>query len=206
VPEEVSDFIGIPANDPLNYADQFDMPYMLKRSGSDVARELGALTNVSVIFEASREANRRRLASSGKLKTRASDYEALTTNLDAYRSLEQSKQAVAEAEKIYARAVETREHIAELDALVGALNKNLDIPASRDIPDALGVVQASKSLDHLTSLVSVVQESERAVEKHSEAVEQYQESAREAREAYAQALRDAGTCPVCGQETHGIHL
>src|SRR6187402_3232806 len=63
VPAEVTEILGITPSTldegSINFAGQFDPPYLLKDTGGSVAKTLGELTNVSTIFAAVKEANRR---------------------------------------------------------------------------------------------------------------------------------------------------
>lgn len=206
VPEEVSQFIGIPAGDSLNYADQFDMPYMLKRSGGDVARELGALTNVSVIFEASREANRRRLGASGTLKTRAADYESLTKNLDSYRGLKDAERAIEDAEQDLIEAQQVQTRISGIAAALTKLAAVPDVPAARAIPDTRSFEELHTRIKNIEQLIAAVKRSDATVENCIDVSAAAYQKRTQAEEEYSEALRDAGTCPTCGQDTHGIHL
>jgi len=67
VPDAIQDAIRIDPS--LSIAGQFDPPYLLTASGGEVARTLGALTNVDVVLAAGREAARRRLQSSSTLRS-----------------------------------------------------------------------------------------------------------------------------------------
>jgi len=203
-PEEVSEFIGIPAKDPLNYSNQFDMPYLLTSSAAEVARTLGELTNVSVIFEASREANRQRLQAAGILKTRAGDYEQLTKNLDKYRSLKDNAIKLEQAEDILksARMVQTR--ISELEAI---LPRIVDIP---EVP-AINV----PSLDDINETHEQIKKLQQIIDAHSKAYTRFITSQEQAHELgqiaeqkeaeYTRVLREEGTCPTCGQSTEHVH-
>lgn len=205
VPEEVSAFLGIPANDPLNYADQFDMPYMLKRSGGDVARELGALTNVAVIFEASREANRRRLAASGTLKTRAADYQQLTSNLERYRTLEAEARAVESAEKLLSEARALEQKISLVRTTLATVENLGAVPAPRELPDTGEVVAISEKLSTLTEALELFESSSESLMRAEAALDEIRTARPSLEEEYAAVLREAGTCPTCGQETTHVH-
>lgn len=205
VPEEVSTFLGIPASDPLNYADQFDMPYMLKRSGGDVARELGALTNVSVIFEASREANRRRLAASSTLKTRAADYEGLTINLDKYRTLKEDMKNLVQAKELLGRARDIETRISQLDSFLTSLKNIPDIPTPRNIPDTSHAVEMLENIRRIEALIKEEESSRAMIAGASEKLAELAMVKEQYEEEYLEVLRDAGTCPTCGQETGGLH-
>jgi len=205
VPEEVTAFLGIPAGDALNYADQFDMPYMLKRSGGDVARELGALTNVSVIFEASREANRRARGASATLKTRASDYAGLTVNLDRYKSLKDDQQALTSAQEQLKQAKELATRIQRLDMLIAKLTSAPEVPEARTLPSTEDVETISAQVQQLSSLIRKAQQAQGTIENSIDDSAKAYLIREQAEEEYAEALRDAGTCPTCGQSTHDIH-
>lgn len=58
VPDGVSDVLGL-GESKLWLAGQFDRPFLLDETGAEVARVLGRLTNVTTIYAAVREANRR---------------------------------------------------------------------------------------------------------------------------------------------------
>lgn len=54
---EVAAVLGLDAD---NFSDQFDRPFLLADTASAVAGALGELTNITVLFDAQREANRQR--------------------------------------------------------------------------------------------------------------------------------------------------
>jgi len=85
VPEEVSAFLGIDSS--ITFADQFDRPYLLADSASEVARTFAALTNVHTVFAAAREANRTRLERSGRHKIRLADLEGIKAQREAFKAL-----------------------------------------------------------------------------------------------------------------------
>jgi DNA repair ATPase RecN len=108
VPEQVTQALQLLPADKgvsIHFAGQFDRPYLLDDSGSEVARELGELTNVSRIFEAVREANRRRLSTGQELKTREADLEDLKQQTETFRGLPARVKACEEAEAAFQRAV-----------------------------------------------------------------------------------------------------
>lgn len=203
-PEEVSEFIGIPAKDPLNYSNQFDMPYLLTSSAAEVARTLGELTNVSVIFEASREANRQRLQAAGTLKTRAGDYEQLTQNLDKYRNLKDNAIKLERAEDILksARMVQTR--ISELEAILPRIVEVPEVPTI-NIPDLDDI---NKTHEQIKKLQQIIHMHSKAYTRFITSQEQAHELGQiaEQKEAeYTRVLREEGTCPTCGQSTEHVH-
>lgn len=204
VPEEVSEFIGIPAVDPINYASQFDMPYLLKTSASEVARTLGELTNVSVIFEAAREANRQRAAAAAKLKTRAADYEDLTVNLDRYRTLKEDTAAVEEAEQLLASARDRQTRIFRLQSAVQTLESIPDVPAPVELPDISGVEAAAARVERMRALAHQIMTLETDEEYHRSEQQSHQSAAAEAEQLLQDELERLGVCPTCGQTTHNL--
>lgn len=120
-PPEVSQFLGIPARDPINYAGQFDKPYLLDETAGEVARILGGLTNVNVIFDAARESNRQKLASAATLRTRADDLEAVQARLPEFRSLKAQEQALTRAEQHISTATQLQRQINALALAIDAL-------------------------------------------------------------------------------------
>lgn len=158
-PPEVSEFLGIEAKDPINYAGQFDKPYLLDDSAGEVARTLGALTNVNVIFEAARESNRRKLAHSSTLRTKADDLEAIQQKIPEYRGLKAQDQALTRAEALIAQARETEKQIARLtealeqQEIAEQLITRLEPIASRTVPTDAEILAAHQRLQEFTSAI-----------------------------------------------------
>jgi DNA repair exonuclease SbcCD ATPase subunit len=205
VPEEVSEFIGIPAKDPLNYSNQFDMPYLLTSSAADVARTLGELTNVSVIFEASREANKRRLSASSVLKTRAGDFADLTQNLDKFRSLKDDLAAQEQAEQVLARAQTIQTRIVKLEAVLKGITAIPEVPAPKQYPDLTAVETLQQRVTRLHKILHALTTYTEAEESYTRAADTAHQAAVQAQDTYTQALQDMGTCPTCGQDTQHLH-
>jgi DNA repair ATPase RecN len=160
VPEEVSTFLGIPPKDAINYAGQFDRPYLLDDTGNEVARTLGELTNVTMVFEAARESRRAGLAQSSTLKTRRSDLAADEARVDEYRglkgqreALDRAETAISEAGRIRAR-IERLTHLTTSLASAGAALRAIeDLPA---VPDIQRVREAQKVAQRLARLRDLV--------------------------------------------------
>ena len=162
VPEEVTEFIGIAAKDPINYANQFDMPYLLSASAGDVARTLGELTNVQVIFEAAREANRRRNNQAATLKVKAADYKGITEKLEDYKALKGQLAAIASAEKHITQAATLETRISKLTELSSILEESehqlMFIPMIREVPT---LDEANHLMQQLASLKTLKQQHEK---------------------------------------------
>lgn len=156
VPEEVSAFLGIPPKDAINFAGQFDRPYLLDDTGNEVARTLGDLTNVTMVLEAAREGRRLSLAQNSTLKTRRADLAADEARIDEYRPLKDQRAALERAETLIVTAGEHRARLERLDSLTQslrdaatALKSIQDIPA---VPDIQRVREAKRLAERLARL------------------------------------------------------
>lgn len=153
-PEEISAFMKIESKNSINMVGQFDTPYLLSTTASEVARVLGDLTNVRVVFEAAGEANRRKKAQSGVLKTRQGDLETAQAKIETFAGLEEQVKAIESAEEALDRLVihlEDKKYIQslllriELDtALVEDTEKILsyDIPSAEELSSKLETINA----------------------------------------------------------------
>lgn len=181
VPPEVSDFLGIAAKDAINFASQFDKPYLLDESGGEAARVLGSLTNVSVIFDAAREANRRRLATSQTLRTRADDLQAVKDKVPGYRALQAQQAAIEKAEAHLDRVLDLRRRIGILEKAIGTLEaaemaiSRLEERAAVAVPTADGAVRAAERLGVYRTTLRDVQAGRTALSAAEQAMEQAQQ-------------------------------
>lgn len=81
---EVTAMLGL---DGLNFADQFDPPYLLTETPSAAAKALGELTNITVLYDGIREATRRQRSHQGTAKTLTAQLDTATTELATYGHL-----------------------------------------------------------------------------------------------------------------------
>lgn len=204
-PEEVSEFIGIPAKDPLNYSSQFDMPYLLTSSAAEVARTLGELTNVSVVFDAAREANRRRLQAAGVLKTRSSDLEKLLAGLENFSSLEEDLRTAEQCQGLLEHARELEKKFLRLSEILAEVEEIPEVPSPKKIPSSEEAEQAAKKLATVSRLIEELRTATEAEEAAKKKRKTEKKKVALAEEAYVEALRQAGTCPTCGQSTEHVH-
>lgn len=139
VPPEVSSFLGIPASNPINYAGQFDMPYLLNAPGGEVARVLGELTNVTVIFEAARTANKNRTQASSKLKTRIQDLTQIKQAAVDYAPLPAQLKAITAAEEHLDIARSIQQELSRIKNYQQEYNQLrtvlLSLPTITELPD-----------------------------------------------------------------------
>ena len=155
-PEDVSKFLGINAGSSstqsINFAGQFDKPYLLDDSAADVARTLGALTNVSVIFDAARESNRQKLAHSQTLKVRSQDLEGVKERVPEFQALKGQATALEAAESRIELARSLERDIARISHALGLVETleptlpRLEAVSALVVPDENAAVRALEAL------------------------------------------------------------
>ncbi len=208
VPEQVTAALRIDPVGPsgsVNFANQFDKPYLLDESGANVAFVLGELTNVTRIFEAVRAANRIRANAASTLKTRKNDLTEVKTALVAFQGLGDRLSALERAEELNRQAQTVQ---ANIDALERAQAKvrlaELTYAAAErlpDVPDGAPMHAAYARLHELASALATESklrdEAQRAVlaaRRKTEVVEAFQH-------LLDKTLKEAKVCPTCGQST-----
>lgn len=194
VPEEVTAFLGIEPKDPLNYASQFDKPYLLDNSASEVARVLGALTNVNVILEAAREANRQRTSQNQQLKVRSSDLEEVQRRIQGYLPLREQLAALERADAAWEAAllIETKRDrlaaiIEQLQTAAAALRPAKEALAVT-IPDIEIITAADQKLQSYRSAVEEMKDHSRSLAEAKEVLTTLTAEEAELHEQYSLTL------------------
>lgn len=187
----------------LNFAGQFDRPYLLDESGAAVARVLGELTNVSTIFAAVREGNRRRAGYASTLKTRENDLADLIAQSRTYAGLPVRLAACESAEKVAETAAALQDRVHRLRSLTqalivadGVLARAAELP---EPPTDTVVTAAAARLATFRRLLTEISAANQAVTKASYDAEQWASAEAGLHEQVHRALVAAGTCPTCGQ-------
>lgn len=202
VPAEISSSLGLdPVRDglSLNFASQHDPPFLLTTTGSSVARTLGELTKVSTVLEAVREANRQRSSSASELKLRTSDLEAVSKSLSVLDSLKSRKAAVLEVERLLAEVAELTTAIDSLhEAVVVSEKSDYEVVEPFDIGPAL---QQYQGLASLIELLTALQTADAEVRLSDSRLSKAFQLSIDLEVALHYELREAGTCPTCGQAT-----
>lgn len=154
---------GGEADTGLWLAGQFDRPYLLDQTGSQVARVLGNLTGVSLLFAASRECARRASATRVTLKERRGELEEVTAAVERHRDLPQrlaACSAAQEALSVAQRAAQRRDRLAALVAEQRSVAARIVELQSRirPVPDVAVLVEIARRhtvlAAHLEALVS----------------------------------------------------
>ncbi len=208
-PPEVSEVIGIDPKDPLTFAQQFDHPYLLADSPGEVARTFGALTNVGVIMNASREAKRLKSTSAQTLKTRTEDAAELQESIPKFRLVAQQigHQSNAEAGITRARAIEQQvNRITSLTSIIDTANEVLSTTTStKPLPTLTRLEAMAQRKARARDLVLAGKEAAGAARTHLITIEQARAAVSTAQNTYTQTLIEAHSCPLCGQSTEHLH-
>jgi exonuclease SbcC len=210
VPFQVTDALRIePVSEQagsVNFAGQFDKPYLLDESGSVVARVLGELTNVNAIFEAVRAANRIRQNAASTVKMRQNDLERVKGQLGAFQGLQDRVKALAEAEEIDGRRQNLEAQIGRLSSALNTLRLSHRAVEKATLPplpayEHLGTV-LNRYLDLQAQLRGRIAKQKRFEDVRDETATALM-NVGSARNAITRKLEEAGVCPTCGQEIQG---
>lgn len=187
----------------INFAGQFDRPYLLDDSGATVARVLGELTNVSTIFAAVREANRRRSAASSTLKTRKADFEELKSQAMKFKDLSAQQQAIKTAESAYESAVGIQGRIDRLQRMIDTVDiaqTLLGQAVIPSVPDISNIESLHSRMTSFKTLVLIWQQEERALVRADQDVIAAGDAEHSAQDQLHAKLVELGQCPTCGSE------
>lgn len=198
VPEDVTQLLQLSE---INFAAQFDRPFLLDSSGGEVARVLGRLTNVTLLFDAAREASRRRLEIMGDLKRAEANLAALTETAQRFRGIKERQAAVSEAEAALERAQELAarlERLRLLAARLEAAEAALAAAVPPAVPDGARLEELSARLARARSLYAQLDGAVTAVAGAEFAAGESAKAEQAAHERLHQVLAEAGQCPTCG--------
>ena len=210
VPAEVTEVLGISPStqevSSINFAGQFDAPYLLKEGSSSVARILGELTNVSTIFAAVREASRRAKNASGVVNLRKKDQAKLMSQIADYSNVGVQAKAVTSAEQKLEYATQLDAKISRLSELLStaeqasrALSAIKEIP---ELPDTTQLLKAQARLKLFKDTLREVVLARQLIAKQDTSIEEAQSGILSAEQELHDTLAAAGKCPTCNQEIH----
>lgn len=208
VPEVVAGHVSLKE---INFAGQFDRPFLLSESGSQVARVLGELTNVTLVFDAAREANRRKLETARDLRTAEARLAGLKEQGRSFLGLRERLAAAERADASLMAMGIVSERMARLESLLTEHEQVSWLRAAAASRAAQAAPPSGARLAELLGQWKRLHELEAAahaagqdLETASDAVQNWQLAHIEAEEALHSALIDAGTCPVCGQDVAAL--
>lgn len=212
VPDDVRDAVRMSEveGEILNFAFQFDRPFLLDETATKVAKVLGDLTNINLLYEAVREAARRSRADNQRLKVRREDLDRSLDTLQAYRDLPKRKEALASVREAFQRLEEeTRVYEAMKDALVnlernGRKLRELQAEHEESSIDLTGVESDAKALSELQGCIGRLQKNEMLLAQRKGELQTIETELVALDHTYHETLAEAGTCPVCGQEVKDV--
>lgn len=207
VPPEVTALLRLSG---LNFAGQFDRPYLLDSSGGEIARVLGALTNVTLLFNAAREANRRRLGIAGDLKRAQQQLADARDRIQFYADLKDRRASVSAAEEALERLEVTSQRAGALRALLGRFDAAQEALAQvqageAQAPDGGRLEELWGRRAALASLLGQLDAASGEAELAQREEESWTAQAAALEEHHHQILAEAGRCPTCGQEISEEH-
>lgn len=190
----------------INFAGQFDRPYLLSSddSGAKVARVFGELTNVHIILDAVREANRRRSSLAATLKVRQGDLDALVPQVGRFQGLPARLDALKAAEQAHRDAVALSGTVTRLRSLLDDLRAAQGAAQLRALPALPDDAAVRAAQDRRTRLAALLGQYTAAVQRARQARETVKDRIKDGlatEVAFHDALRTAGECPTCGQTT-----
>jgi exonuclease SbcC len=202
VPPQVSALLQLT---PLNFSYQGEPPYLLASSGAEVARELGELTNVSLVLGAAAEAGRMRKAADRDLAAARARRDALLAEKAEFASLKDQRAACAAAEQALERAQAAAARLTSLRSLTGrlraaeeALAGARSLAAQQAPPSTAKLEALLARRDRLKGLRLELKAAQVAVLEHQGTARLARKAADAAEEAVHELLAQAGACPVCG--------
>lgn len=188
----------------VNFASQFDKPYLLDESGATVARVLGELTNVTTIFAAVRGANRIRATAASTLKTRKNDLEEVKATLTGFQGLSDRLKALQRAEELDTRRQELENRIGRLGTVLRALRITERAIAKASVPEVPAADELNDAQARYFDLQARLRDLLAKQQRRQQTQDAYLVAAMDAT-SLADDLRDklaeAGVCPTCGQST-----
>jgi DNA repair ATPase RecN len=199
VPPQVTEALQLSE---LNFAAQFDRPFLLDSSGGEIARVLGRLTNVTLLFDAAREANRRRREVMGDLKHAEANLASLTEAAQKFRGMKARQEAVSEAEEAMERVRHLsarRQDCQALTVRLEAAQEALNAAIPPEVPDGSRLDELAGKMLRIKALYKDLDAAERAIgaAKYDAGMAARTEEA--AHKRLHEVLAEAGQCPTCNQ-------
>ncbi len=206
VPDQITAALRIQPAPPgvhsINFASQFDPPFLLTDTGPVVARALGELTAVDKILEAVRIAHRYRHQLASERRTRETDLVGLKTQIARYAGLPGVLTRLEHAEAVHARIGHQHQRVTRLAGLIDTLDQAAAIPAPTPPVGDMSTVMASYARhQRFTQLLHQWLTNHRDADAHVHTIADCRAVADRLQEQVHQTLIAAGVCPTCGQNT-----
>lgn len=202
VPPRVTEVLGLSV---LNFSSQWDPPFLLSLTGTQLAQRLGELTNVSLVLGAAAAANRVRKRLQHQLDEAAGRYAALEEEAQRYAGLGDRRRAVTAAEEALERYQAAAARLERLQAVMGRLraaqrvSETAAAEAARQAPPSLAKLDAlAARRSRLAMLRAAVIAADADADTRGREVAEAAAAYASAEGELHRALREAGQCPVCG--------
>lgn len=205
VPDDIAKIIRIAEveGEDLNFALQHDRPFLLDAPATKVAKVLGDLTGINVLFEAVREANRRRLEVVSKLKVRRADVEELHERAAAYEDVGAQHERVRKAEDAYWEAARVNTRIEGLARLIDVVEKAEAVLAEMsELPPVPSLDAIDAKVEWMRGLITAASDLEKwlgEIDTAETNIGAFDYDIEQLERAYHEALEAEGVCPTCGQ-------
>jgi len=203
VPDDVAAVLRLSE---LNFSRQGEPAFLLDVPGTEVARQLGVLTNVSLVLGAAQEAGRLRKRYQHDLEAAQERREALLCEAQEFASLNVQRAAIGVAEAVLERAQSSAARVTRLEGLIASLElaeqahaQAQQVAALHEPPSMARLEQLSARYARLYELAGLLLTAEHQATRGEDEAE----AAAAAEEAAARALHELlvaeGQCPMCGQ-------
>jgi energy-coupling factor transporter ATP-binding protein EcfA2 len=196
VPDDVAALLNL---SDINFADQFDRPYLLTDSAGEVARKLGELTNVTLLFSAARLANTRRQRLAQQLSDTREELAALTEQAQRFRGLQARQKAAEAAWEAWQVYQETVTRATQLQGLVSRYEKAMVVPPLPAVPDTETLDKLSAQRSRLVQLLLAHSTAVEHAEQMAGRITLAKDDQKQAEQQRERVLQEAGICPTCGQ-------
>jgi DNA repair protein SbcC/Rad50 len=216
VPDAVAEFLRFAEveGESLSFAFQFDRPFLLDDPATQVAKVFGDLTNVTVLFAAVREANRRRLENGSRLKVRRQQLEELRLRAKEYVGVADRARKVSSLRETFARLIVSGREFArfrtELEVVKTAAAAIEGLEVLPPLPEPRGDMlqgQYDNEIARMRVLMDKVWQSETVERQENQAIKQLDQKIAVLDARYHRTLTESGTCPLCGQKVEeGIEV
>jgi DNA repair exonuclease SbcCD ATPase subunit len=190
----------------VNFARQFDPPFLLALPPAKIAQALGDLTNVSLVLGAAALAGRKRKQLARDLETACGRRDALLAEAQEFASLKDCLEACTAAEKALARVQVLAARAGWLEALTARLElletrlRLARAETARQAPPSLKKLDALEArITRLQELAGTLEGAEAGAARCRAAARQAELAEQAAHDAIHAALAAAGQCPTCLQ-------
>lgn len=207
VPQQITEALRIaPVTDSgsVNFAGQFDRPYLLDESGSAVARQLGELTNVNQIFEAVRAAVRIRNSNAAILKNRRADLDLLRSRLADFAGLPGKLVLLERADALDQQRRNLTQRLEKLQAAIDQVEHASDVLTNTKVPpapDAAAFNRLVNRFNDLNDKIQAVESKKRRLQLIDDEVKASAHTLAHLEFKFRTSLIQAKVCPTCGQAT-----